>query len=616
MSERTPPVRPVSRYDEVRRALHERGYLEPPLERLFLGGQSGAQRGAWFLNALLAGLFAGPPLGVLLAAVVVAQSGGLIPLWPDGVIYAAFFAPVLGAAVGAIEIAVALCIRWSSRRGTLSPRRAAWIAGVAVGVVFSAYLGFWAMKQTGAFGARDFVCLLALAIGAGYAGRVVSAAALVEAVYASGRVPTESRPRLWRALLGAAAVFVLLAALLAGSTRLGSGSPVLDAHAHDNSKTLAVFVAWDGLSRELAHGIERASGSGNESSAWIARETKAATVQRSDASDPVSFWTTVATGCSADRHGVRATLLPTLRGGQAPLISHGVAAGPLELLARLLPTQPRIARAGVRTVPAVWEIAADARKTAVIGWWATWPASKPGEAGGYVVSDGALAATIAGRSIDQAIFPATWGTQESPTWLARARSAAGAAPEIERRGDRLAWEALVGDLYLVEALAAVTHDPELRAVFIYLPGLDVVRERSRRSGEDPFTILERLRRHAVSVEAALTRVTETLGIDRQRALSISVMGWPGRAAEGESGWWASDLSRERVRDTNPEVTAIAPTWLALEGLSVDARMCGEPWGLAAPKVQTRVAPAKPSPASEAFEQDVLERLRSLGYVDQ
>ena len=54
----------------------------------------------------------------------------------------------------------------------------------------------------------------------------------------------------------------------------------------------------------------------------------------------------------------------------------------------------------------------------------------------------------------------------------------------------------------------------------------------------------------------------------------------------------------------------------IEGLSVDARMCGEPWGLTAPKVQTRVAPAKPAPASEAFEQDVLERLRSLGYVDQ
>ncbi len=605
-----------ARYQHVRRALQERGYLEPPLERLFLGGTSGARRGAWILNAVLAGLFAGPPLGLLLAGVVVAQSAGLIPIWPDGAIYAVFFTPVLGVAVGAIEAIVALCIRWASRSGTLSPRRAAWVAGVAVGVVFSLYLGFWAMRQTGAFGLRDFVCLVALAIGAGFAGRVVSAAALVEAVYASGRVPTEARPRLWRGLLSAATVFVLLAALLAGSLRLGSGQAVLDAHSPNARGTLAAFVAWDGLSRELARGIERESTASNPTADLIGSERNAVTVQHSDGSDAVAFWTTVATGCPADRHGVRATLLPTLKGGQAPLISHGIAAGPLELLARLLPTEPRIARAGVRSIPAIWEIAADARKTAVIGWWATWPATSPGAAGGYVVSDGALAATIAGRFVDQAVFPSTWGARESPDWLARARVAAGEAPPVSERGDRLAWEALVGDLYLIESFAAVSRDPDLGAVFLYLPGLDVVRERSRRGGEDPFTILERLRRHALTVDSALERIRHGAADGRSRPVSISLFGWPGRAAEGESGWWASIPPASRDTAANPEVTSIAPTWLALQGLSIDDRMCGEPWGIVAGKRKTRVTPAKPAPASEAFEQDVLERLRSLGYVDQ
>ncbi len=74
-------------------------------------------------------------------------------------------------------------------------------------------------------------------------------------------------------------------------------------------------------------------------------------------------WTTIATGVPPEAHGVLDFLEPDPAGGP-----------------------PRPATGASRRVPALWEMAAAAAgTTAVVGWWATYPAQAP--AGGTVYSD-------------------------------------------------------------------------------------------------------------------------------------------------------------------------------------------------------------------------------------
>ena len=134
-------------YESVRQALHEKGYLETPLERFFLAGAissfAGRPRGL-IIGALLSGVMGGLVLGVLLALALVWGSGGVVPLWPDGVLYAALFSPVLGLAVAVAELFAGLVIRRLARtRRKLSPRRAGLIAGTVVGAGLALYVGSW-----------------------------------------------------------------------------------------------------------------------------------------------------------------------------------------------------------------------------------------------------------------------------------------------------------------------------------------------------------------------------------------------------------------------------------------------------------------------------------------
>lgn len=614
----------LSRYEQVRRALQERGYLETPLERWFMGrfgdpfGRDLRQRLA---SALLAGVLAGPLLGVLLASVLVIESRGRLRVWPDGVLYALLFTPVLGALVALAEAAVGFLIRAGGRVPShLSPRKASLTAGLVVSGALALYLGFWWVGAGGRVSLIDVAALLTLALGAGFAGRVISAAALVQAALRAGRAPQSRRPRTAPLLVGAAASVAVLGALAAAglAARGDAGAPVIVAR---QAPRRALLVAWDGLSEELEHGLRRVAGGGQSAPAASADELEAPLLAAPGV-DPAAIWTTVATGTPPAVHGIGAVEMTTLVGASAPTPQYGVAAGPLRLLTRLWPTERRPARAGVRLTPAFWEVVADARKVAVVGWWATWPASSPGRAGGYLVSDGALAALHRGRGVEEAIFPAAWGVSRGPAWLAEAERLSGAA-RTTGVGAPLAREALFTDLFAVEALRTCLADPEVFAATVYLPGLDILRERCRKTGCDPFETLDLLAAHYEAVNERLASIPE---LGPQRDALVFVVGLPGRAGDGEHGFLvARPPLTTSPRSPQPELpplplTSIAPTWLAWAGCTVDDRMGGPiaRWGTVpgatVERRRTRAAPAAAAPPGAVLEEDVTERLRSLGYV--
>ncbi len=605
MSPAPSPAPPDPRgYDAVRDALRDRGYLEAPLERLFLSG-----RGGW-LTPLLGGLVAGPPLGVLLALVLVRASRGWIPWWPDGVLYALLFAIVMGFLVLVAEVIAGLVIRAIERaRGGLSPRRASLVAGLVVAGALALYLGVWWARAGGPRNLASVLSLLLLAIGAGFAGRVVSAAALVQAALATGRAPHRRPPRAALWTLGLAVALAVVAGLTAwaASGGEGRGEPV---EVRAGAPGRSVLVGWDGLSLEAARGLAREG-----VTPWLAGRLGAGAVSvlRPGAeSDPVAVWTTIATGCSSAVHGVSGASLRGLPGASAPALGRGVAAGPMELLTRLLPTEQRVVRAGARGVPAFWEVTADARKTALVQWWGTWPAVAPGAAGGYVASEGALVAARRGRGLAEAVYPPSWGETRAPGWLAAAEAQAGARSEALDPAAVAAREALVTDLFALRALEDALRDPEVAVAAVYLPGLDILRERYRHAGKDLFETLAAVRDHAALVDADLSRVLGAVS-------AVTVVGWPGRAGGWERGFAAWPTALGAIASP-VDLDQVGPTLLAGAGFTVDSRMCGDglgsvAWGGDRRRTRAQVAAPSGAAASGALEADVLERLRSLGYVD-
>lgn len=599
-------------YEAVRHALQERGYLEPPLERLFLGGADGVTGRRLWVSAVLSALIGGPLLGLLLAVVLVVQDNRAVPLWPDGVVYALLFAPVLGAAIAVAELAAAWVIRWRGRRRAIAPRTAAWVSGLAVAGVLGVYLGYWAMRGGAAIDADSLLALLAVSLAAGVAGRIVSAAALIEAALVGGHAPLERR-RGWYRLFGAAGLIVALGAIAALAARRTEG-PAVAVEDHYTGTGRRVLIGWDGFSRPLARGLVREG-----AVPWLAslaNRQRPLSIASPTVSDRVALWTTLATGCDPSAHGLTGTSLHRLRGTTVPPTRSGLAAGPLAVLTRLLPLEVRPARAGVRQIPSLWEIAADVRKTAVIGWWATWPATSPGSAGGYVVSDAAWVATATARTIDRSIYPESWGAGRSAAWLQRAQAAAGARPPATAAAERVAWEALTTDLFLIEALRESLSDPDVTIALLYLPGLDLLRDRWDRQDRDTYELLAATRHHAALVDQALA---DTFG-GSEGATAVTVVALPGRAGAREEGWWLGAATAGVPPDVaRVELTTVAATWLDRMALTIDRRICdasqpGGP-GRSSIPVLTRATPAKPAPTAEPFEQDVLERLRSLGYVE-
>ncbi|GAB4224413.1 MAG: hypothetical protein Kow0062_26150 [Acidobacteriota bacterium] len=612
-------------YERVREALRSRGYLEAPLERLFAGTATGAFGAGWgglVAAALVAGAVGGLVLGTLLAALLVGHSGGLVPVWPDGVLYAVLFAPVLGLGVAVAELVAGVAVRLLARwRPTLLPRRAALVAGLVAAAAVAVYVGTWWVRSGARPSPGGVLGLLALALAAGFVGRLVAAAALVHAALASGRVPR--RPARNAVGLVAVAILVTGATVLASITWSRARERLAEPVRHDPAATSRlVVVGWDGIGRDLADGMARAG-----DLPWLREELGAGrvfSVLPVEAAHPAGEWTSVATGCPPAVHGVLGAQLASLRGAVAPAPRGGLARGPLALLERLWPTRQRPLRAGLRDRPAVWEITADAARTAVIGWWGTWPATSPGRAGGYVVSDGALAALRTGRAARGAVYPETLATTRATDWLAAADARAAAVVPGQDDRARLAREALVIDLFALAALESVLDDPELGAAFVYLPGIDVLRERWHARGVDALSLLDATRRHARVVGSELERVV----LSGQGRL-VSVVGLPGRVGLAPgwgtlSGTPEADAVATRLAGEPAGVpaTSLAGVWLAVAGFTVDARLCdADPVRLArwiGRPVETRrtaARPAEPGPGDTDLEPELYDRLRSLGYVD-
>ena len=629
------------RVDALREQLRSLGYLDARVDRFVLGGAATRERPAALALAASAriGLLAGVLLGPAAAIGLRLRAPQLVTSASDAVVFALYLAVVFGVAAAAgaalaVVIAGAIARRAASRPGFAThARRVATMAGLAVGVGCLAYLSMWWRTAAGLAGATSTastIVVLAVAVSIslllGHAVTVTVLAWLARAGFGASMsrgLPLSS----WKAQLplGAIALAGATAILIFSRPDLPALAPPQITVVPTGQRLLVLAI--DGV--DLAT-LERLRAAGRTPALARLLSGSAATLTSDTDRDPARVWTTIATGQPPDRHGVRALESRQVAGVQGRLTSTSPAWATLTAATDLLRlTRPSIASGDERLLPTFWEVAARAGlRTAVVHWWATWPA--PANLG-TVISDRAILRLEHGGAANDEIAPAAlYATLEQTSGTrrdaARARAAAavlaGASPETTAAIRRSAE--------LDATIVSLARDPalgDLDVLVVYLPGLDIAQHAIFSSTADGLAPSD-----AAARGAAIERYYEYLDSLTADLIANAATGWtvalvtqPGRVSQPGDGLLALSGAPASTARTAAPVVAVAPTLLQAIGVPIARDLAGRPAGLfttafvrdhVVTEIATygvRTAPNRPG-GGKPLDKEMIERMRSLGYV--
>jgi hypothetical protein len=434
----------------------------------------------------------------------------------------------------------------------------------------------------------------------------------------------------WRAILPLAALSfaaALAVLVLAPSGRAEPAAPPLTVVPTGQR---VVVLAIDGVDEATVDRLRRAGRLPNFDR--LSGQSLATIPSEADR-DPARVWTTIATGQPPERHGVRsleARQVAGLGGRLQPDSSGWSAITAATDLLRL--TRPTIASGEARLIPAFWEVAARAGlRTAVIHWWATWPAP---EDLGVVISDRAILRLEHGGPQDGEIAPAALYQTLQAGWTerrARAASRGAAALTASATGDLAA--AVRRSAELDATLIDLARDPALGTpdlLAVYLPGLDIVQHalfQDQAAGAlSPSAAADRL----AALEQYYTFLDESLGrlaagpAGEQRLVVLVTQ--PGRVERPGPGLLALSGGSAGAGRASATLAAVAPTILHALGIPVARDLASQPaielfsrtFGDAHPvRMVSSYGARRPAtrPGSGApLDREMIERMRSLGYV--
>jgi hypothetical protein len=586
-----PAERDPATFEEARERLRARGYLDRGVEGAVLKGAFAARTRmrALLRGAALASLLLAFALAVV-ETVSVALASALSPR--DAFVLFAWLG--VGALVAAAGLVLALgAVAWLRTRGRSDPSRASTEVAVGFGLlagVGAALAARPVLDAAGpvaaavAFGAAAGAVVLAVRVARGLAFTVLAA---------SGRSVLSRAPRPALALGTALAAVGLATGAWLFARRPEPPAEPLVVRA---GSARVVVVAVDGWLPELAGGATPIAAASRFS-------------YRKETSDPAAFWTTVATGEPARRHGVGALDLVRLDGVAAPV---KLTAGTGWYLGRLLPAlgvaREESVTSAARRVPAIWEVAhRGGLASLTVNWWTTWPA---GDAGGVVLGNHLFFAARAGRSLEGEGWPAE----------AAARAVA-AAPRALSGADgvaRLVDDARGLDAFAISAFRQEAARSRPRLALLYLPGLDILgaalSEPGRTVGERA-TLADALSAETRAVASFLAG-PDVLGSSAQ---IVALVLDPGRSGRGGELLVAGPLAAEGATGEIRPVD-LAPTLLAALGVPasrkaegrVDSRLVRAGAATTATVASWGARPR--GGAAPIDPKEYVESLRSLGYL--
>ena len=633
--------RPSVPVEDLREQLRALGYLDARVDRFVLGRASFSAFGASIRIGALAGALLGPAAAVGLSA----RLPELVTSATDAIVLAFYLAVLLGAASAILAFIVTLVAAALARRAASRPdfaaraRRAAAAAGLVVAGVCLLYLTLWWRVTTlpsaplGSAGAQVFVLAIAVAISV-LIGHMVTVTVLASLVRfgLAGSLQRGSPLSSWRVLLPVSAIALVgaFALLILTAPTESAAEPPPPLAVVPTGKQVVV-IAIDGV--DVAT-LDRLNASGlTPTLGQLTSQARAAVANDFDR-DPARVWTTIATAQPPERHGIRALEARQVAGVGGRLLGASPALTLLTAATDVLRlTRPAIASGQERVLPAFWEVAATAGlRTAVVHWWATWPAP---EGQGVVISDRAIlrleqGGDPAGEIAPVSLYPALLkGTEARHVRIALASAyewPAGQAEDISKTLRRSAeLDAMVLDLGADPALGP------LDLLTVYLPGLDIA-QHALLQGSDgaplaPSAMADRVRgleAYYAFLDGTLARWLAALpAANRQVVLVMQ----PGRVKQPSAGLLA--LSGEGAASANlAEVppTTVAPTILTALGVPVASDLAGSAIRSMFSELFQTAFPARTVASygerrrpgqvrtGKPLDREMIERMRSLGYV--
>ena len=634
---------PDRRVEELREQLRSLGYLEARVDRFVLGGALSRTRPLGFAltASLRIGLLAGLLLGPAAAIGLRSRLPGLITSTSDAVVVAIYLAVFFGLA-STVVAAVAVWLGSLAVRGTVSApevsrraRRAAAVAGVIVGLVCVTYLTLWWRAATGLGSTSLAWSLTVLAVAAaislliGHAVAVTILALLARRGLA-GSLPAGSPLSSARATLSLGVIALGGAiALLVATAQAPQAAPAPSLTVVPTGLRVIV-LAVDGVDAATLERL-RASGRLPVFDRLLGRSV--ARLRSEPDRDPARTWTTIATGQPPERHGIRALESRQVAGLEGRLRTDSPGWAALAAATDVLRlTRPTTASGAERLIPAFWEVASTAGlRTAVIHWWATWPA--PEEAG-IVLSDRAILRLEHQGTPNAEISPPALYETLRVSWAARRQRALARAQSLALSGlPDVVQTALQRSAELDATVLDLASDPNLGTpdlLAVYLPGLDIAQHAllgtPDAAGLAPSAAAERvasLERYYEVLDDAIGRLLDANPTDKRLVIVVTQ---PGRVTTPGDGLLA--ISGPGAGGTGPsaEVTSVAPTVLFALGVPV-ARDLASPPAInlfsgdfvashpvrdVATYGRRQVTPR--TGTGQPLDKEMIERMRSLGYV--
>jgi Type I phosphodiesterase / nucleotide pyrophosphatase len=629
--------------DDLRQKLKDLGYLGTGVDRFVLAParqERSAARiaaGASVRVGLLAAILLGPAAAVGIAA----RLPQLVTGFGDACVVALYLALLFGISGAVLTFLAALATRTIVRAGAIGvtakrARFAATTAGIVMSAASLAYLALWwsAVNPGPAWTAPVWTAAvlaaaLAISLVIGHAVAVTVGAVLArESAPASVPEPAPARHRaafLLRVAAFAAAAALLVAAVGPAGTSATPVPPPDFAVVPTGQRVIVIGI--DGFDPELM-GIPTNVRIGSFINSPIATALAYAPGTRD--TDPARVWTTIATGVPPDRHGISALELRRVAGIEGALVPGAsrtatavAAATDLLWLAR-----PAIASGSLRKVKTFWDVAAEkGLSSAVVNWWATWPATGPSAN----ITDRAILRLEQAGALDAEIWPSELYDSLRKDWsklLHEARQIAASAfgtiedPTLRSVLTRSAeFDATVAFLSLHPAVGG----RDLLAV--YLPGLDIAQHALATAESSPAASALEARTEGIrQYYFFLGELIQRFG-DSGKALLI-VVTHPGRvssaarAAIGAHGW----IGARGIVGTSAATLDLAPTVLYALGIPVARDLSGKPLTELFNKAFVERHPVRavdtygqPSAVQaerggKPLDQEMLDRLRSLGYV--
>lgn len=616
-----PEGAPIASVEGVRDELRRLGYLDSSLDRFVLGGAGGPSPFRASLRAAArVGLLGGVLFGLAGTLTAAALDTRLLAEPQDLLVLTLYLLVAFGLATALAALAGGFLADWAIRLGrqpgpTL-PRNVGFLIGLA-GLI---YVGFWWRSHLA--GAPLPPQAVALGLGLGLSltlGRFgsLAAVAVLSAGVGGEHLPPASLSRRHVVPLLAVAAVVFGGGVAAGAYFGRPAAPDVPDFAVVPTGVRVRVLGIDGLESRMT--VQQIGGGEMPRLAALLAKAARGRLQAEPERIPAIVWTTIATGRGPEAHGIQSAEARHVRGlrtalrfdARGPFSS---ALGTAADLLRLTRTQPP--SSVLREVKAFWNVASDkGLRIGVVNWWATWPGDP---VNGYVVTDRAVFKLEKGGPLDREVYPAEVFEALRPLLVA----GGGAEGRTQDRARRL-------DRFHADAARALrgSNPPDLEA--LYLPGLDILT--MQQLGEAPASDLASLDKRLAAVRDYYRFVDGLIGeatADRGSSDLLVLVADPGRLARGAAhaeGMLAvlgpavqpGDLGVVSPRD-------VAPTVLHLLGLPVSRELDGRVLEAALTTTFRAANPLRfvasygrrpPARAAEsAFDRDMLEELRSLGYI--